>query len=165
MTRAQTGWRAGAKHGENSPEDRSFFYLKPSAPRRSSAVCPVRRPFPHIGGSAPAARYTHIDAFRGKTVTRETLLRYTLKSHSVNVLIRGNLLKTHTERDWGSTLSWREKSFSLTPSAASVSYLSGKPARFTYTIHLVWAESIPAESDSVPSSRARRCQPRSGQLL
>src|SRR6267142_2414530 len=36
----------------------------------------------------------YIDALNGKTVTRETLLRYTLKSHSVNDLIRGNLWKT-----------------------------------------------------------------------
>jgi len=35
-----------------------------------------------------------IDALNGKTVTRETLLRYTLKSHSVNDLIRGSLWKT-----------------------------------------------------------------------
>src|SRR6266850_2001649 len=36
----------------------------------------------------------YIDALNGKTVTRETLLRYTLKSHSVNDLIRGNLWET-----------------------------------------------------------------------
>src|SRR6266850_90131 len=36
----------------------------------------------------------YIDALNGKTVTRETLLRYTLKSHSVNDLIRGDLWKT-----------------------------------------------------------------------
>src|SRR5436190_17251038 len=37
---------------------------------------------------------SNIDAFNGKTVTRETLLRYTFKSCPVNVLIRGNLWKT-----------------------------------------------------------------------
>jgi len=35
----------------------------------------------------------YIDALNGKTVTRETLLRYTLKSYSVNDLIRGGLWK------------------------------------------------------------------------
>ena len=101
MTRAQTDWHAGANHGENSPEDRSIFYLKPSAPRRAAhppfAPCVARSA--HLGGPAPAARYTYIDAFRGKTVTRETLLRYTVKSYYVNVLIRGNLLKTPV-KDW-----------------------------------------------------------------
>ena len=56
------------------------------------APCVAR--FPHFGGPAPAAKYTYIDAFNGKTVTRETLLRYTFKSGPVNVLIRGNLWKT-----------------------------------------------------------------------
>src|SRR6267142_4461865 len=36
----------------------------------------------------------YIDALNGKTVTRETLLRYTLKSYSVNDLIRGSLWET-----------------------------------------------------------------------
>src|SRR6266404_414668 len=36
----------------------------------------------------------YIDALNGKTVTRETLLRYTLKSYSVNDLIRGRLWET-----------------------------------------------------------------------
>src|SRR6476646_5581956 len=35
----------------------------------------------------------YIDALNGKTVTRKTLLRYTLKSYSVNHLIRGGLWK------------------------------------------------------------------------
>jgi hypothetical protein len=35
----------------------------------------------------------YIDALDGKTVTRETLLRYTVKSHSVNDLIREGLWK------------------------------------------------------------------------
>src|SRR6266436_9940440 len=38
----------------------------------------------------------YIDALNGKTVTRETLLRYTPKSHSVNDLIRGSLWKFQT---------------------------------------------------------------------
>jgi hypothetical protein len=94
MTRAQTDWHAGANYGENSPEDRSIFYLKPlrRAAHPPFASCVAR--FPHMGGPAPAAKYTYIDAFRGKTVTRETLLRYTVKSYSVNVLIRGNLWKS-----------------------------------------------------------------------
>jgi inner membrane protein len=54
----------------------------------------VRRPIPHFGSPAPAAKYTYIDAFNGKSVTRETLLRYTFKSLPVNVLIRGFLWKT-----------------------------------------------------------------------
>ena len=39
-------------------------------------------------------KHTYIDAFKGRTVTRETLIRYTFKSHLVNVLIRGFLWKT-----------------------------------------------------------------------
>src|SRR5207302_6367958 len=58
--------------------------------RRPRAL-PASRTF---GGPAPAAKYTYIDAFNGKTVTRETLLRYTFKSRLVNVLIRGFLWKT-----------------------------------------------------------------------
>jgi hypothetical protein len=77
-----------------SPEDRSLFYLKTSAPRRVLAAGPVRRPIPHSRSPAPAAKYTYIDAFNGKSVTRETLLRYTVKSLHVNVLIRGFLWKT-----------------------------------------------------------------------
>src|SRR5207302_6251431 len=57
--------------------------------RRPRAL-PASRTF---GGPAPAAKYTYIDAFNGKTVTRETLLRYTFKSCLVNVLIRGFLWK------------------------------------------------------------------------
>ena len=62
------------------------------------AACPPLAPcvarFPHAWRPAPAAKYTYIDAFNGKTVTRETLLRYTFKSRPVNVLIRGFLWKT-----------------------------------------------------------------------
>src|ERR1700674_1365453 len=61
------------------------------------AACPPRAPCvarsPHLWCPAPAAKYTYIDAFNGKTVTRETLLRYTFKSSPVNILIRGNLWK------------------------------------------------------------------------
>ena len=56
------------------------------------APCVAREP--HFGGPAPAAKHTYIDAFHGKTVTRETLLRYTFKSRYVNVLISGNVWKT-----------------------------------------------------------------------
>jgi len=38
-----------------------------------------------------AEKHFYIDAFRDKNDTRETLLRYTFKSHSVNVLIGGYL--------------------------------------------------------------------------
>jgi hypothetical protein len=41
----------------------------------------------------PDSKYIHIDAFRRETVTRETLLRYTLKSVFVNNLISGDLWK------------------------------------------------------------------------
>jgi hypothetical protein len=78
----------------NPPEDRSLFYLKPSAPRRLPAVRPVRCLPPAPQGSASPAKYTYIDAFSGETVTRETLLRYTFKSRRVNVLIRANVWKT-----------------------------------------------------------------------
>jgi hypothetical protein len=42
---------------------------------------------------SPASKYIYMDAFRCETVTRETLLRYTLKSAPVNNLISGNLWK------------------------------------------------------------------------
>lgn len=42
----------------------------------------------------PAANSVYIDAVRGKSVTRETLLRYTGKSSVVNVLISGFLWET-----------------------------------------------------------------------
>jgi|HubBroStandDraft_4_1064222.scaffolds.fasta_scaffold569155_2 hypothetical protein len=41
----------------------------------------------------PDSKYILIDAFRCETVTRETFLRYTLKSVFVNNLIRGDLWK------------------------------------------------------------------------
>jgi inner membrane protein len=55
----------------------------------------VRCPIPHFESPAPAIKHTYIDAFHGKTVTRETLLRYTFKSLAVNVLIGGFLWKTY----------------------------------------------------------------------
>src|SRR5579864_4857771 len=70
----------------------TIFCLNPSAPRRSIAAGPVRRPV-RILRAIPAAKYINIDAFNGKTVTRKTLLRYTLKSPGVNLLIRGNVWK------------------------------------------------------------------------
>src|SRR5215470_15433834 len=53
------------------------------------------------GGSAPAAKYINIDAFNGKTVTRETLVRYTFKSPPVNLLIRGNVWKNTAALPFG----------------------------------------------------------------
>src|SRR6267378_676468 len=90
----RAGWRAGANHGGISPEDRSLCCLNNSAPRRMPAAGPVRCPLPALLEPGPCAKYTHIDAFNGKTVTRETLLRYTFKSHRVNVLFHGFLWKT-----------------------------------------------------------------------
>src|SRR6266705_6315053 len=87
---ARAGWRAGANQGDSSPADLSIFCLRSCAPRRlpaAGAPCVAR--FPHPWSPARAAKHTYIDAFNGKTVTRETLLRYTFKSHLVNVLIRG----------------------------------------------------------------------------
>ena len=57
-------------------------------------TCPVRCPLLALVGPAPAARYTYIDAFNGKTVTRKTHLSYTVKCLFVNMLIRGNVWKT-----------------------------------------------------------------------
>src|SRR5258708_621783 len=90
----RAGWRAGANQGDSSPADLSIFCLRSYAPRRlpaAGAPCVAR--FPHAWSPARAAKHTYIDAFNGKTVTRETLLRYTFKSHLVNVLIRGFLWK------------------------------------------------------------------------
>src|SRR5258708_26190041 len=66
--------------------------------RASPRLAPCVARFPHAWRPAPAAKYTYIDAFNGKTVTRETLLRYTFKSYLVNVLIGGFLWKTSPPR-------------------------------------------------------------------
>src|SRR5216683_2720434 len=92
LAEIRAGWRTGANHGEFSQKIFDFC-LKTSAPRRCPPLAPCVARFTHFWGSAPAAKYTYIDAFNGKTVTRQTLLRYTLKSHLVNVLIRGFLWK------------------------------------------------------------------------
>jgi hypothetical protein len=89
FTGTPAGWRNGANHGETP---HTIFCLNPSAPRRSIAAGPVRRPMRTLK-TVPAAKYIDIDAFNGKTVTRKTLLRYTLKSPGVNLLIRGNVWK------------------------------------------------------------------------
>src|SRR6266567_3698461 len=91
---ARAGWRAGANQGDSSPADLSIFCLRSCAPRRlpaAGAPCVAR--FPHPWSPARPAKHTYIDAFNGKTVTRQTLLRYTFKSLAVNVLIRGFLWK------------------------------------------------------------------------
>src|ERR1700694_3785743 len=62
-----------------------------TTPLPAAGPCVAR--FPHFWSPAPADKHTYIDAINGKTVTRETLLRYTFKSHPVNVLIRGFLWK------------------------------------------------------------------------
>jgi hypothetical protein len=69
-----------------------FEAFRPTALIRPPVPCVAR--VPHLWGPAPAAKYINIDAFDGKTVTRETLLRYTFKSLPVNVLIGGKLYKT-----------------------------------------------------------------------
>src|SRR5205823_12278682 len=95
-------------HSQRHTQARAQAQTRGSFPRRFLAflfenlctaplVCRRPRALPAsrtFGGLAPAAKYTYIDAFNGKTVTRETLLRYTFKSGPVNVLIRGNLWKT-----------------------------------------------------------------------
>jgi hypothetical protein len=91
LRRARADWRAGVDYGENFPEDRSHFDLKKLC---TAPLAPCVARSTHFWSPAPAAHHTYIDAFNGKTVTRETLLRYTLKSHLVNILIRGFLWKT-----------------------------------------------------------------------
>src|SRR6267143_2544881 len=61
---------------------------------RAVPLAPCVARFPHSWSPTPAAKHTYIDALNGKTVTPETLLRYTFKSHLVNILIRGFLWKT-----------------------------------------------------------------------
>jgi hypothetical protein len=58
-----------------------------------------------------AEKHFYIDAFRDKNDTRETLLRYTFKSHSVNLLIRGNLWNS-TRRANMPAARWPELPFS-----------------------------------------------------
>src|SRR5260370_37573605 len=72
---------------------RSFAFLIENLYAACPPLAPCGARFPHSGSPAPAAKHTYIDAFNGKTVTRETLLRYTFKSLPVNVLIRGFLWK------------------------------------------------------------------------
>ena len=48
---------------------------------------------PSRAGSCPRRYYEKLDAFSGQTVTRETLVRYTLKSIVVNGLIDAPLCK------------------------------------------------------------------------
>src|SRR5206468_8917375 len=111
-------------HSQRHTQARAQAQTRGSFPRRFLAflfenlctaplVCRRPRALPAsrtFGGLAPAAKYTYIDAFNGKTVTRETLLRYTFKSRLVNVLIPGFLgetcrpgliLQTLLEGGWG----------------------------------------------------------------
>ena len=93
----QADWRAGRvdAHGFGATQNNDGksplkigCYVKSFAARRSPSTLPASR-----FGPVPTAKHTHLDALRSRTVTPETLPRYTHKSYSVNILIRGNLWK------------------------------------------------------------------------
>src|SRR5438552_226142 len=93
VAQAQTGWRNGANHGEIPTRSLAFLF------ESFCVVTPIRCP-PRaslisrtFGGPAPAAKYIDIDAFNGRTVTRETLLSYRVHRPSVNLIFRGNVWK------------------------------------------------------------------------
>lgn len=77
---------------------RLFVNSTYDAPRRQIAVRPILRPFHALRIWSPGSKYIYIDAFSSESVTRETLLRYTLNSIPVNNLISGNLWKKSTPR-------------------------------------------------------------------
>lgn len=84
--------------GNPPPDHSSFCEFLYGTPRRQLAVRPVLRPLPALRVRSRASKYIYIDAFRCQSVTRETLLRYTLKSALVNNLISGNLWKSIVPR-------------------------------------------------------------------
>jgi hypothetical protein len=93
----QADWRAGRvdAHGFGATQNNDGksplkigCYVKSFAARRLPSTLPASR-----FGPVPTAKHTHLDALRSRTVTPETLPRYTHKSYSVNILIRGNLWK------------------------------------------------------------------------
>src|SRR5437660_8620046 len=146
LAETRAGSRAGANQGDHSPGDFSHFCLKICAPRRLSAAGPVRCPLPALLGAWPQPLNTpNIDAFNGKTVTRETLLRYTFKSCLVNVLIRGFLWKI-----WS---PWLNSPFTVAgqvPVASALSHgVSGLGAfhlarNITLSSRRIWTELITA---------------------
>jgi hypothetical protein len=78
-----------------SPHQIVLLVVKSSRPRCAAsppfALCFAVGALSEYG--PPDSKYINIDAFRCETVTRETLLRYTLKSIFVNNLIIGDLWK------------------------------------------------------------------------
>ena len=92
----QNPLRSPKNHGEIAPRDRSSFCeILCAVPRCPLAARLVFRPLLALRVRRPDSKYIYIDAVRSQSVTRETLLRYTVKSAPVNNLISGNLWKTH----------------------------------------------------------------------
>src|SRR5690242_790922 len=92
---SQTLFRAGAvqrsainkkQYGEILPTNPFIFIVKSSVLCRAACVYSPG-PLPALRVRVPAAKYINIDALRSESVTRETLLRYTLNSIFVNVLV------------------------------------------------------------------------------
>ena len=79
--------------GNPPPDHSSFCEFLYGTPRRQLAVRPVLARCPLSEYGPADSKYIYIDAVRCETVTRETLLRYTLNSAPVNNLISGNLWK------------------------------------------------------------------------
>lgn len=100
---AQAARRAGAVNSsavtrgtlEKPPHRIVRLFVNSSMMRRAEsfpfALCSAR--FPLLRVRCPDSKYICIDAFRCQSVTRKTLLRYTLNSIPVNILISGNLWK------------------------------------------------------------------------
>lgn len=122
-----------------SPPDRSSFCeILCAVPRCPPAARPVLRPLPALRVRRPDSKYIYIDAVRRQSVTRQTLLRYTLNSACVNTLISGNLWKNNAtfapvgERGRGSSrFPWT---------------LRGVPVKFSLTRSRSW---LPRQTASV----------------
>lgn len=80
-----------------SPHRIARLFVKSSAPCRVARLplVPYFARCRALRVRSPASKYIYIDAFRCQSVTRETLLRYTLNSIPVNNLISGNLWKNN----------------------------------------------------------------------
>src|SRR5689334_16324239 len=79
----------GAKGGSESPGRLSIFSVKPDAPCRVSCAAARFARLPCRCRTVPSTIDIHIDARTDQSVIRATLLRYTLKSLPVNILVCG----------------------------------------------------------------------------
>lgn len=93
VAEGQTGWRNGANHGGIPTRSLAFLFESFCVRDAHSPPAPCVARIPHFCGRSPAAKYIDIDAFNGRTVTRQTLLRYRVNCLRVNVIIRADSWK------------------------------------------------------------------------